>query len=74
MINTGAGVLQGGGGVEAISSQRMEWVRFKRFPGIAGPRAKSENKHCTLQTVPLEKVVKVELHWIENSRTSCGKT
>lgn len=74
MINTVVGVLQGRGGVEAISGQRMEWVRFKRFPGISSPRAKSENEHCTLQTVPLEKVVKAELHWIETSGTTCGKT
>ena len=36
-------VLQGGAGAEAISGQM---VRFKRLPGIAGPGAKSENKHC----------------------------
>ena len=37
-------VLQGGAGEEAISGQM---VMFKRLPGIAGPGAESENKHCT---------------------------
>lgn len=61
MINTVVGVLQGGGGVEAISGQRMEWVRFKRFPGIAGPRAKSENEHCTYR----------QFHWRKLSKLNC---